>query len=360
MKQSEMKLLRKLAKGLLTGAFCLSAIAATANVSLADDNPVRWKMQSWFPSKAPHAGTTGFDIQTKIKRVSGGNFQIRFFEPGALIPPAECFDSVKKGAVDACWSTPAYWYGKDPAFALFSAAPFGPDWPGLLAWFNYHGGKEIYERLYHKHNMHAIHCGGMIPEASGWFKEEIKSVEQFNGLKIRFLGLGALVLDKLGASTQLLAGGDIFPALELGTIDATEFAAPSVDWNLGFWQIVKNYYFPGWHQPATIYDIMINLDKWNALSDTQKAQLEMVCGDNVRQAIALGESMQPDALANHQSKGVTVHRWPPEILEKLEETWRTVAAELSAKDATFKEAYDSLTAWQDKHKVWLELGYLDR
>ena len=206
----------------------------------------------------------------------------------------------------------------------------------------------------------ALACGGMIPEASGWFKDEMNSVDQFKGLKMRYLGLGALVLDELGASTQLLAGGDIFPALELGTIDATEFAAPSVDWNLGFWQIVKNYYFPGWHQPATIYDIMINLDRWNALSDAQQAQLEMVCGDNIRQAIALGESMQPDALAMHKSKGVQVHRWSPEILKTLEETWRNVAADLSAKDATFKETYESLTNWQEKYQVWLDLGYLDR
>ena len=133
-----------------------------------------------------------------------------------------------------------------------------------------------------------------------------------------------------------------------------------MDWNLGFYQIVKNYYFPGWHQPATIYDIMMNLDKWNALSDAQKAQLEMVCGDNVRQAIALGESMQPEAMAKHASKGVTLRRWPPEILDKLKSTWEEVAAELSAKDATFKKAYDSLTAWQAEYQKWLDVGYLDR
>lgn len=338
----------------------LSVAALIGGAADAADDPVRWKMQSWFPSKAPHAGTTGRDIQDKIKRVSGGNFQIRFFEPGALIPPSECFDAVKAGSVDACWSTPAYWYGRDPAFALFSAAPFGPDWPGLLAWFNYKGGKEIYEELYNKHGMHAIHCGGMIPEASGWFKQEITSVDDFQGMKIRFLGLGALVLDKLGASTQLLAGGDIFPALELGTIDATEFAAPSVDWNLGFYQIVENYYFPGWHQPATIYDIMINKDKWDALSDTQQAQLEMVCGDNVRQAIAEGEAQQPAALVRHKGKGVHIRQWSPEILATLDETWREVAAELSARDETFKRAYASLTAWQEEYQTWTDVGYLDR
>ncbi|MGH6662238.1 MAG: TRAP transporter substrate-binding protein, partial [Rhodospirillales bacterium] len=281
---------RRVAVAALAGVI----VAGLASATFAADKPVRWKMQSWFPSRVPHAGTTGKDIETKINRVSGGNFRIQFFEPKALIPPPECFEAVKRGSVDACWSTPGYWYGQEPTFALFSSAPFGMDWPGLLAWFYQHGGRQIYEKLYNKYNMHAMPCGGMIPEASGWFKKEIKSVDDFKGLKMRFLPLGALAMDKLGVSTQMLAGGDVLPALQLGTIDAAEFAAPSVDRGLGLHQAAKYYYFPGWHQPATLYDIMINLDRWKALSDSQKAMLEHVCGDNIRQAISEGESLQPD------------------------------------------------------------------
>lgn len=337
--------------------FVASFLATTAN---AQDKTVRWKMQSWFPSGTPHAGKTGKDIEIKINRVSGGTFRIQFFEPKALIPPPECFEAVKRGSVDACWSTPGYWYGQEPTFALFSSAPFGMDWPGLMAWFYQHGGRQIYEKLYNKYNMHAMPCGGMIPEASGWFKKEIKSIDEFKGLKMRFLPLGSLVMDKLGVSTQLLAGGDVLPALQLGTIDAAEFAAPSVDRGLGLHQAAKYYYFPGWHQPATLYDIMINLDRWKALSESQKAMLEMVCGDNIRQAIAEGESMQPDVLADFESKGVQIRRWPPDILKAIEKAWREVAAELSAKDATFKEAYESMQAWEKKYQRWLKLGYLER
>lgn len=341
-------------------AMLAGLVFAFAGSASAADKPVRWKMQSWFPSGAPHAGSTGKDIETKINRVSGGNFRIQFFEPKALIPPPECWEAVKKGSVDACWSTPGYWYGQEPALALFSSAPFGMDWPGLMAWFYYHGGRQIYERLYNQNNMHAMPCGGMIPEASGWFKKEIKTVDDFKGLKMRFLPLGSLVMDKMGVSTQLLAGGDVFPALQLGTIDAAEFAAPSVDRKLGLHQAAKFYYFPGWHQPATLYDIMINLDRWKALSPSQKAMLEMVCGDNVRQAIAEGESMQPESLAFFEEKGVQIRRWPPEILKALEKAWRDVAVELSAKSPAFKEAYGSMQAWETKYQRWLKLGYLDR
>jgi len=344
--------------------FALATIGVGAALSTlpaeAADSPVRWKMQSWFPSKAPHAGSTGKDIETKLERLSGGTFKVRFHEPGALIPPNQCFEAVGKGSVQACWSTPAYWYGDEPALSLFSAAPFGMDWPGLMAWFYYGGGKEIYEELYAKHNMYALPCGGMIPEASGWFKKEIKTVDDFKGLRIRFLGLGALVLEELGASTMLLGAADLYPSLERGVIDATEFAAPSVDKALGLHEIVKYYYFPGWHQVATIYDLMINLDAWKALSDQQKAMVEMVCGDNVRQAIAQGESMQPESLDFFKQKGVEIRQWSPEILAELEKAWTRVASRESEKNADFKRTWDSMQAFRARYADWQSIGYLKR
>lgn len=349
-----------LKRRLMAVAAAIGVLAIPMVSASAEDKPVRWKMQSWFPSKVPHAGTTGKDIETKLKAISSGNFRVQFYEPGALIPPKQCFEAVSKGSVQACWSTPAYWYGKEPAMALYSAAPFGMDWPGLMAWFYYAGGKEIYERLYAKHNMYALPCGGMIPEASGWFKKEINTVDDFKGLRMRFLGLGALVLEDLGASTMLLGAAELYPSLERGVIDATEFAAPSVDKALGLHEIVKYYYFPGWHQPATIYDLMINLDSWKALSPAQQAMVQSVCGDNVRQAIAMGESMQADSLDFFKSKGVEIRQWSPEILSALEKSWEKVAARESEKNADFKETWESMQAFRKRYKTWLDIGYLKR
>jgi TRAP-type mannitol/chloroaromatic compound transport system substrate-binding protein len=201
-------------------------------------------------------------------------------------------------------------------------------------------------------------CGVIAPEASGWFREEIKSIDDLKGLKMRFFGLGAKVMEKMGVSTQLIAGGDIYPALERGSIDATEFSMPAIDLNLGFYQIAKHYYFPGWHQQSTLFDLMMNKDKWEALSDTQKAQLEMACGDNFREGLAEGEAIQGKALVELKAKGVNIHRWPPEILDALEKAWREVAAELAAEDANFKKAWDSLQAFRAEYAVWAELGYL--
>ena len=351
---------RRCAAGALTLAAALVFASASSVAHAADDKPVRWRMQSWFPSGAPHAGSTGKDIETKLDRLSGGRFRVQFFEPGALIPPNQCFEAVGRGSVQACWSTPAYWYGEEPALALFSAAPFGMDWPGLMAWFYHGGGEELYDELYARHGIKGLACGGMIPEASGWFREEIESVADLEGLRLRFLGLGALVMEKMGASTMLLPGGELYAALERGVIDATEFAAPSVDKALGLNEVASYYYFPGWHQPATIYDLMINREAWDALSDQQQAMVEYVCGDNVRDAIALGESLQSDVLTEFESKGVNLRRWSPEILETLAAAWEEVASEESAKNADFAKVWTSLSEFQAKYAKWAELGYLDR
>ena len=345
---------------------CL-ALAAGALVGLgtlapvqAQDEPVRWRMQSWFPSAAPHAGSSGKDIETKLDRLSGGRFRVQFYEPGALIPPNQCFEAVGRGSIQACWSTPAYWYGDEPALALFSAAPFGMDWPGLMAWFYHGGGQEMYDELYARHNIHALPCGGMIPEASGWFREEIETVDDLSGLRLRFLGLGALVMEKMGASTMLLPGGELYAALERGVIDATEFAAPSVDQALGLNEVASYYYFPGWHQPATLYDLMINKDAWDGLSDQQQAMVEYVCGDNVRDAIALGESLQAGVLEEFEAKGVNIRTWSPEILAALEEAWQEVAEEESTKNEDFAAVWASMRDFQLEHARWADLGYLDR
>lgn len=333
---------------------------STAQIAAADDKPVRWRMQSWFPSAAPHAGSSGKDIGTKLDRLSGGAFKVQFYEPGALIPPNQCLEAVGRNSVQACWSTPAYWYGDEPALSLYSAAPFGMDWPGLMAWFYHGGGQEMYDTLYAKHNVKAMPCGGMIPEASGWFRKEVNTIEDFQGMRIRFLGLGALVLEQVGVSTMLLPGGELYAALERGVIDATEFAAPSVDKALGLNEVAQYYYFPGWHQPATLYDFMMNLDEWNGLSEQQQAMVEYVCGDNVRDAIALGESLQTGVLKEFEDKGVQIREWAPEILAALKTVWEKIAEEESAKNEDFKQVWTSMKAFQDDYKTWLDIGYLTR
>ena len=319
---------------------------------------VKWKMASAFPGSLVQIGTLGVRLQNQISKISGGNITIKFFEPSALVPALEIFDAVSTGGVDAGWGTPGYWAGKVPALQLFSSVPFGPPANEYMSWVYFGGGKEFYEELYARHNIKGMLCGIIPPEASGWFREEIKGPEDLKGLKMRFFGLGAKVMEKVGVSTQLLAGGDIYPALELGTIDSAEFSMPAIDLELGFYQIAKHYYFPGWHQQSTFMELMINLEKWNALSVTQQAQIEATCGDNFRHAIAEGEGIQGPALKTLQEKGVELHTWSPEMLAIFENGWNEVVTELVESDEDFAKIWASLTDFRKNYKVWKELGYL--
>lgn len=338
---------------------CGQQAPAPNDAASQDAPPVHWKMSSAYPSTMPQIGTLALRLVDQLSAVSAGNIQVRFYEPSALVPALEVFEAISMSALEAAWSTPGYWAGKVPSLQLFSAVPFGMRSDEYMSWFYFGGGKELFEEIYHRHNIHAVMCGMIAPEASGWFKNEIKSIEDFKGLKIRFFGLGGKVLEKIGASTQLLASGDIFPALELGTIDGTEFSMPAIDINLGFYQAANHYYFPGWHQQSTFFDLMINLDEWNKLTQTQRVQIEAVCGDNMRYSIAEGESIQSQALKEMRDKGVNIHRWSPEILAALEEAWAAVIVEESAKDPDFKRVHDSFAAFREKHKDWRALGYIN-
>ena len=234
-------------KSLSISTMCLALLACSAEPTqqvheeTATEPSVEWKLSSAYNSTLPQLGTLAVRLSGKLEEVSGGDIKITFYEPNALVPALEAFEAVSKGALEAAWSTPGYWAGKVPSLQLFSAVPFGMRSDEYLAWFYFGGGKELYDEIYHRYNIHSVMCGMLAPEASGWFSEELKSAEDFEGLKIRFFGLGGKVLEKLGASTQLLAGGDIFPALELGTIDGTEFSMPAIDINLGFYQVAKHW-----------------------------------------------------------------------------------------------------------------------
>lgn len=338
-------------------AACSSENTQTRNTEIVSE-PVNFKLASTYPSSLTILGTMAKRFEEQIGLISGGNIKFRFFEPGALAPPLETFDAVSYGALDSAWSSPGFWSGKVPALQTFAAIPFGPDSAEYMAWYYNGGGQEIFEDIYHKHNIHSIICGISPPEASGWFKEEIKTLEDLKGIRMRFFGLGARVMSKMGVSTQLLATGDILPALELGAIDATEFSVPAVDQRLGFDKVAKHYYFPGWHQQSTFFELMINLDKWKALSNQQKVQINATCGDNMRFGIAEGEALQAEAINHLKDSGTIFHQWPDEILDAFEQAWYEVAEEEAEKDADFKRAWQSLQSFRQSYKTWKDLGYI--
>ncbi len=335
-----------------TTAVCMAVAAPAAH---AQDT---WQLQSTYPGSLTQLGTLGVRIADQITRITDGEINMVFQEPGGIVPALEVFDAVGTGAVEAGWSTPGYWAGRVPALQLLAAVPFGPQAGEYLAWVKFGGGKELFDELWEPHNVKSIHCAIIAPEAAGWFRQPIESTDDFQGLTMRFFGLGALVMEKMGVSTQLLAAGDIFPALELGTIDGAEFSMPAIDLNLGFYQVAQHYYFPGWHQQATLFDLMINLDLWEGLDESTQFKIETVCDANIAYGLAEGEALQFAALQELEDRGVTIHTFSDEVLEALEAAWLEVAEEQSAADADFARVYESYTTFRENYSRWGELGYL--
>lgn len=329
-------------------------VGATAPVA-AQEN---WYLQSTYPGSLTQLGTLGIRIAEQVTRITDGEITMTFQEPGAIVPALEVFDAVGTGAVEAGWSTPGYWAGRVPALQLLAAVPFGPQAPEYLAWVKFGGGTELMDELYEPHNIKSLHCAIIAPEAAGWFRQPINEPSDLQGLTMRFFGLGAKVMEKMGVSTQLLAGGDIFPALELGTIDATEFSMPAIDLSLGFYQVATEYYFPGWHQQSTLFDLMINLDLWESLDESTQFKIETVCDANIAYGLAEGEALQFGALQELADRGVNINTLSPEILEALEAAWNEVAAEEAANDADFARTLESYTTFRENYRVWGELGYL--
>jgi len=329
-----------------------AAVAVLALPAHAQDT-VRWKMQSAFGSTLPHLGTSGVRFSKDIERMSGGKFDVKFHEPGALIPPLECFDAVSKGSVEACWTTPGYHTGKYPEAAFFTTVPFGPSFGEFLAWKWFGGGNKLRDEIYAKHGMVAIEAFCIAPETSGWFRKEITSTAQLKGLKMRFFGLGAQVMQKLGVSTQLLAAADIYPALERGVIDATEFSMPAMDIKLGFHQVAKFNYFPGWHQLVSCSEVLMNKAAHDKLPPAYKAMLEIAGQAQVAYTYAESEATQFDVMAEMRDKyKVQVKRWKDADLAVFEKAWLEVLKEESAKSPGFKKVADHYLDFRKKYAVW--------
>lgn len=316
-----------------------------------------------FSTELPGLGSPIPRVAEQLDLMSGGTLKMKVYEPGKLVPPFEILDAVSTGKINSGYTTAGYWAGKIPAAPLFSAVPFGPEAGEYMAWLYYGNGMTLYQEMYDQagYNVHVIPCAIIAPETSGWFATEINAPEDLNGLKMRFFGLGGKVMQKLGVATSLLPGGEIFPALEKGAIDATEFSMPAIDARLGFHKLVKFNYFPGWHQQATVFELLINKDVWNETSDQHKAIVETACKASMADSFAEGEAIQHAALIdNVENNGVTLKQWSPVMLDTFRATWDEVAAEEAANDAFFARVLGDMNAFREGYELWKTNAFLPR
>ncbi|MCK0151782.1 TRAP transporter substrate-binding protein [Marivita sp. S6314] len=342
---------------LAVAAAVLTAPAAQAADKLLLKTPIA------FSTALPGLGSPIPRVAEQLDLMSGGTLRMKVYEPGKLVPPFEILDAVSTGKINSGYTTAGYWAGKIPAAPLFSAVPFGPEAGEYMAWLYYGNGMNLYQEMYDQagFNVHVMPCAIIAPETSGWFAKEINTPADLEGLKMRFFGLGGKVMQKLGVATSLLPGGEIFPALEKGAIDATEFSMPAIDARLGFHKLVKYNYFPGWHQQATVFELMINKDVWNEASEQHQAIITNACKASMADSFAEGEAIQHAALIdNVENNGVEMKQWSEEMLATFEATWDAVAEEEAANDAFFAKVLADMTEFRDGYSMWKENAFLPR
>lgn len=342
----------------LAAAAVLFAAAPVDTVSAQEK--IRWKVQSTFNTGWPALGDPIARVSDMLKKATDGRINLKVFEPGKIVPPLEITPSISKGDLPAAYNYLAYDQGRIPSAVLFSAVPFGMEPWEYAAWWWEDEGAKLAADIYHKRNVHPLLCSTIGPETAGWYRKPIKSLSDLKGLKIRFSGLGGMVLNKIGASATLMAGGEIFAALEKGTLDATEYSMPAIDEVLGFHKIAKFNLFPGWHQVSTSTHLLINLDKWNALSASDKALFEMACTAATMRAITTGEALQGAQIQGFAAKGVTAAKLPDDVIQELKRVSQEVMEEEAAKDADFKRVWESQQAFHKQYEVWKQWGYLPR
>jgi TRAP-type mannitol/chloroaromatic compound transport system substrate-binding protein len=350
----------KYSKKAISTLVLTAAVTATAPTQAADK--VLLKTPIAFGSHLPALGTPIKWVSEQLSLISDKKIRMKIYEPGKLVGAKEILDAVSSGKVNSGYATAGYWQGKMPAAALFSAVPFGPEAGEYMAWLYYGNGMNLYQEMYDTsgYNVKVLPCAIISPETSGWFNKEINSPEDLKGLNMRFFGLGASVMEKMGVSTSQLAGGEIFGALEKGAIDASEFSQPAIDQRLGFHKIMKYNYFPGWHQQATVFELLVNKDTWGKFSKGQQATIETTCKASMTNAIAEGEAMQFDVMAKAKENGVEIRYWNDTMLNAFETKWQEVVDEKVSADPFFNKVWSDLSTFRKGYDLWEAHAFLPR
>ena len=343
-------------KKLLTTAAATALLFAAQPESAIASKTI--DVASTFPKNLTFLGEGAENLAGLLSDVSDGQLNLKVYGAGELVPALEVFNAVSTGAVPAGWDWVGYWAGTVPVAGLMGAMPFGPTPEVFLGWMWEGGGREILQKAYDPFNVQVFPCHLTAPETGGWFNKEINTPADFEGLKMRISGLGGKVLNNLGASTQLIPGGEIFVALERGRIEATEFSLPIIDKSLGFQDVTKYYYFPGWHQPSSWNSLIINKDVYNEFTDLEKQQLEVACKANIVYTMAVAPAAQTPVLEEFKAQGIDVRRFPPQVLQALQAESAKVLEQEAANDPLFKEAYDSLLNYMESVNQWHNLQSL--
>lgn len=348
---------RKFLKGGVIAA--ATAPLAAPSIARAQDT-FSWKMTNAYGPGSPfyvEGPGSPTDFCKKVEAMSGGRLKIQHFAAGELIPALEGFDAVRSGTVEMNAANAYFWAGKLPAAQYFTTVPFGLNFQGMNAWLYHGGGQELWDELYAPLGLKALPMGNTGVQMTGWFREPIKSVEDFKDLKMRIPGLAGKVYAELGVDVKLLPGGEIFPALERGVIDAAEFVGPYQDRRLGLQNAAKYYYTTGWHEPSNATELLINQAAWESLPADLQAVVSaaaMACNlESHTWCEANNAAAMVDLVENF---GVQADVLPAEVVKKLKEVTDEVLAAGAEADPATKKVHDAFFAFKKEHDLWASIS----
>ncbi len=342
----------------LTGAGTGLGLAASALIpkAFADGPAIQWLLASSFPKSLDTIYGAAELLSLRLNQITGGKFQVRVYAGGELVPGLQVLDAVQQGTVE-CGHTASYYYvGKNMAFAFDCAMPFGLTARQQNAWMYFGGGLQLMRDLFKKHNIVQFPGGNTGVQMGGWFRKEIKSLADLKGLKMRIPGIGGQIMAKLGAVPQTLAGGDIYPSLERGAIDAAEWVGPYDDEKLGFHKIAKNYYYPGWWEGGPQLSFYVNSTRWNALPAAYKQAFETVCAEANVNMLAEYDYKNPPAMMRLVKQGVKLHAFPKDIMTAARNASFQLYDEEAAKNPDFARIYGEWKKFRENQIQWFRVA----
>jgi len=347
------------------GAAGATAVLAGCGPEQHDDSaaassvqPVRhWKLVTTWPKNFPGLGTGANHLAELITAMSGGRIKVTVYGDGELVPAFEVFDAVSAGTAELGHGAAYYWKGKSEATQFFAAVPFGMNAQEMNAWLFYGGGLELWHEVYAPFGILPAVCGNSGVQMGGWFNREINALEDLVGLKMRIPGLGGEVLKRAGGTPVSMPGSDIFTSLQSGAIDATEWVGPYNDLAFGLYKAAKYYYYPGWHEPGTTLECLVNRAAFEALPEDLQSIVLNACrvvnNDMLAEYTARNNAALQTLVKEHH---VDVRALPDSVLARLRELSEQVVAEIAGKDALTQRVFDSYRAFQHQVVAWHDIS----
>ncbi|WP_439502398.1 TRAP transporter substrate-binding protein [Aminobacter ciceronei] len=341
----------------VTGAGAAASAALLAAPAIAQSLPkISWRCTSSFPKALDTIYGAGETMARYVREATDGNFNIQVFAAGEIVPGLQAADAAAAGTVECCHTASYYYWGKNPTFALATAVPFMFNARQMNAWIYHGGGHDLLNEFYAKQGLYGLACGNTGAQMGGWYRKEINTVADLKGLKMRVGGFAGKVLETLGLVPQQIAGGDIYPALEKGTIDAAEWVGPYDDEKLGFHKVAPYYYYPGWWEGGPTLHALVNLAKWQELPKPYQVALTSACQAANCDMMATYDYKNPAALRRLVANGAQLRPFSQEVMKACFEASNQNYGEISASNADFKKIFDSQVAFRKDAYLWAQLS----